>query len=105
MPKDPQLRIVLRGWFSNQSKYSSLRDMSNASAIPFNTLRGYFSGKRPTEKNLKKLAEATGLELSLSPKSSQSNTEVTNTQDETRDPTPRSYWETCTTTLLDACGV
>lgn len=87
MPKDPQLRIVLRGWFSNQSKYSSLRDMSNASAIPFNTLRGYFSGKRPTEKNLKKLAEATGLELSLSPKSSQSNTEATNTQDENK----RSY--------------
>ena len=31
--------------------------------IPFNTLRGYFSGKRPSDKNLSLLAEATGLTL------------------------------------------
>ena len=71
MPKDPQLRITLRHWFSAQSKYKSLREMATASAIPFNTLRGYFSGKRPTKKNLQRLAESTGLDLSSGDPSSQ----------------------------------
>jgi hypothetical protein len=39
--------------------------MAKTVPIPFNTLRGYFSGKRPTEKNLKLLEHATGLNLSL----------------------------------------
>jgi hypothetical protein len=39
--------------------------MASALAIPFNTLRGYFSGKKPSNRNLKLLKEVTGLELSL----------------------------------------
>jgi transcriptional regulator with XRE-family HTH domain len=82
MPKDSQLRITLRRWFSTQSKYKSLREMATASAIPFNTLRGYFSGKRPTEKNLQRLAESTGLELSFSAPSIQPITDIAEPHDE-----------------------
>ncbi len=82
MPKDPELRITLRRWFSNQSKYPNLREMANASAIPFNTLRGYFSGKRPKDKNLRRLAEATGLDLSLSADLFQPTTNIANPYDE-----------------------
>jgi hypothetical protein len=39
--------------------------MASGSGIPFNTLRGYFSGKRPGGENAKKLADATGLDLKL----------------------------------------
>ncbi len=65
MPKDPQLRITLRRWFSAQSKYKRLRGMASASTFPFNTLRRYFSGKRPPKKNLQLLAEFTGIDFSL----------------------------------------
>ena len=82
MPKDPQLRITLRRWFSTQSKYKNLREMAEAAAIPFNTLRGYFSGKRPTQKNLQRLAESTGIDFSLDAPSIQPDQNIANPHDE-----------------------
>jgi len=82
MPKDLELKITLKRWFSTQSKYQNLREMANASAIPFNTLRGYFSGKRPTGKNLVRLAEATGLDLPPPPKPQQPTTDGIHLYDE-----------------------
>ena len=63
MPQDLQLKAALAAWFAGQSKYKNLRDASAGLGIPFNTLRGYFSGKRPSAKNLKILLDATGLAL------------------------------------------
>lgn len=63
MPRDLQFRATLREWFAGQTKYKSLREAANGIGMPFDTLRGYFSGKRPSDKNLKVLIGATGLEL------------------------------------------
>ena len=68
MPKDLQFKATLTRWFSGQSKFPSLRHMATELGIPFNTLRGYFSGKCPRGGNLKRLAEATGLNLMPSTK-------------------------------------
>lgn len=69
MPKDLQFRAALREWFGRQSNYKNLREAAVGIGVPFNTLRGYFSGKQPKEKNLLLLAKATGLELHASHKS------------------------------------
>lgn len=69
MAKDPQFRAALREWFGRQSRYKNLREAAAGIGMPFNTLRGYFSGKQPNERNLLLLVEATGLELNISHKS------------------------------------
>ena len=69
MPKDLQFRAALREWFGSQSNYKNLREAAVGIGVPFNTLRGYFSGKQPKEKNLLLLAKATGLELHASQRS------------------------------------
>jgi len=63
MPKDLKFKAALTDWFAGQSKYKNLREVAEGIGIPFNTVRGYFSGKRPSDKNLKILVVATGLEL------------------------------------------
>jgi hypothetical protein len=63
MPKDLQFKAALAEWFAGQSRYKNLRDVAEGTGIPFNTVRGYFSGKRPSGKNLKVLVDATGVEL------------------------------------------
>lgn len=65
MPKDLQFKAVLTEWLASQSKYKNLREAASGIGVPFNTLRGYFSGKRPSGKNLKLLIDATGVELNL----------------------------------------
>lgn len=66
VPKDVQLKAPLARWFSSQNKFSSIREMSSSLSIPFNTLRGYFSGKRPSARNLRILKDVTGLDLDFS---------------------------------------
>jgi hypothetical protein len=63
--RDPQFRAALREWFVGQSKYKNLREAASGIGIPFDTLRGYFSGKRPGGKNLQALVELTGIALEL----------------------------------------
>src|SRR6266849_155985 len=65
MAKNPLLKAELARWFNGQSQFANLRDMATALGIPFDTLRGYFSGKNPSEANLKRLSEATGLDLHI----------------------------------------
>lgn len=69
MAKDLQFRAALREWFGRQSRYKNLREAAAGIGMPFNTLRGYFSGKQPNERNRLLLVEATGLELDISQKS------------------------------------
>jgi hypothetical protein len=68
VPRDLQLRATLREWFAGQPKYKNLREAASSVGIPFDTLRGYFSGKRPTGKNLRLLIELTGLPLDPVPR-------------------------------------
>ena len=64
--RDPELKAALTEWFAGQSKFKNLREAAAGIGLPFNTLRGYFSGKHPSDKNLKLLTECTG--VSLDPK-------------------------------------
>jgi len=76
VPKDLQFKTALIRWLASQSKYKNLREAADGIGIPFNTLRGYFSGKRPSQANLKLLIDATGVQLSLThqpPKSERTN--------------------------------
>jgi hypothetical protein len=66
--RDLQFRTALREWFAGQSKYKNLREAASGIGIPFDTLRGYFSGKRPNGKNLHLLIELTGVALDPSRK-------------------------------------
>jgi len=61
---EPSLKATLKRWFAEQSEFKDLREMAAAIGIPFNTLRGYFSGKTPSQKNLLNLSGSTGLDLS-----------------------------------------
>jgi len=61
--KDLQFKAALTEWLAGQSKYKNLREAADGIGLPFNTLRGYFSGKRPSEKNLRLLIGATGVDL------------------------------------------
>ena len=62
MAKDLQFQAALREWLGGQPKYKNIREAASGIGIPFNTLRGYFSGKRPKGKNLQALINATGIE-------------------------------------------
>ena len=64
MAKNPILKSELSHWLVNQKRFASLREMSSAVGIPYNTLRGYFSGKSPSSENARRLSECTGLSLS-----------------------------------------
>jgi hypothetical protein len=61
--RDPELKAALTHWFAGQSKYKNLREAAVGIGVPFNTLRGYFSGKHPSDKNLSLLVESTGVIL------------------------------------------
>jgi len=63
LPRDLEFKATLTEWFASQSDYKNLREAANGIGLPFNTLRGYFSGKRPSAKNLKLLIDATGVSL------------------------------------------
>jgi Helix-turn-helix len=73
MPTDLQFKAALKKWFAGQSKYKNLHEAADGIGVSFNTLRGYFSGKRPSDKNLKVLIVATGVELSLVHQPAKSN--------------------------------
>jgi hypothetical protein len=61
--KNAQLKAQLATWFARQSRFANLRDMAKAVEIPFNTLRGYFSGKTPSGANITRLSDATGIDI------------------------------------------
>jgi len=73
VPKDLQFKAALKMWFANQSEYKNLHEAAAGIGISFNTLRGYFSGKRPNDKNLKLLIDATGVELNLAHQAAKSS--------------------------------
>lgn len=61
MPRDLRFKAALREWFAGQSRYKTLREAASGIGVPFNSLRKYFAGRRPKDKNLRLLVEATGV--------------------------------------------
>jgi len=66
VPKDPHFKDAFRSWFEAQSEFKNLRQVASGIGIPFNTVRGYWSGKSPSGKNLALVTAATGLTLKTS---------------------------------------
>lgn len=68
MAKDPQFRAAMREWLSGHPEYKNIREAASGIGIPFETLRKYFSGRRPSDKNLRILTEATNVTVDREPR-------------------------------------
>jgi hypothetical protein len=62
------IKAALAEWLAGQSQYKNIREAADGIGMPFNTLRGYFYGKHPSDKNLELLVKVIGLDLRIPPK-------------------------------------
>ena len=59
MPKT-KTRVAFREWLESQTRWPHARDLARDTGIPYNTLRGYLSGKLPSPTNAETIRELTG---------------------------------------------
>jgi len=57
-----QRESAFREWFESQRRWQDPRQLAREAGIPYNTLRGYLSGKAPGPANARRLWELTGFD-------------------------------------------